>query len=396
MPRQVVPTAKQIAAFKEPGRHAVGGGAYLVITKTVTREWWARGADPHGRRRWVVIGNADTITPAEARATATTAIAKAAAQEAAPTGALAFLEAAAAYMADRQAVWKHKAHRAQWQHSIDLVPTLHRLRADKIGARDVAAALMPLQDRPETLQRTRGRIEQIIDAELIGAGILDRPNPAALRTQRHLVPALAPDQRRKARKAIEHHAAMALDAARDLWHRIPNTVPGRALRLLLLTATRTSEIRLAQWKHWDPKTRVLTIPPENAKNGVAHAIPVPTAALAFFQNPRQPSDFVFTHARSGKHLSQDAMRMVLRRAGVATGEGAVHGFRSTFRDWCRATGKDEVLAELALAHTVGDSSQRAYARGTALERRRDLMEQWAEALTAPPAADNVTQLRGAK
>lgn len=393
MPKQAILSAKAVTAIRTPGRHAIGGGTYLNISEDGHRQYWARGMDAHGKRRWRVLGDADTLTLTEARVTARTAIAKALEAELAPTHARTFLEAATAFMADRESTWKHPAHRRQWELSIEYVPGLHRIPVHLIGARDVATALAPLQDRPESLQRTRGRIEQIIDAELVGAGILDKPNPAALRTQRHLVPGLAPNQRRKARKAVEHHAAMPLESARALWHRIPDTVPGRALRLLMLTATRTSEIRKAQWKHWNPTAKVLTIPPENAKNGVAHEIPVPTAALALFENPREPSAFIFTHARSGNHLSQDAMRMTLRRAGVSSDEATVHGFRSTFRDWCRAAGKDETLAELALAHTVGDEVVRAYARGTALDRRRELMEDWAAALTAPPTAGNVTPIR---
>jgi integrase len=397
MPRKVNLTAKAVAKITTPGRHAVGPGCYLSIDPDGGREWWARGTDQHGRRRWARIGDAAHMNLAEALQTAPTAVTQAAEAQAAPKGTRTFLEAANAFFEAHAPTWKNKAHAAQWRLSIfTYAKPLHYMKVDLITARDVAAILLPLQDRPETCVRARNRMEQIIDSELVGAGLITHPNPSTLKIQSHLVPALSKKSRKKARKAVEHHPALPLAEARALWHRIPNTVPGRALRLLMLTCLRTSEVRFAQWKHWNPETRVLTVPRENAKNGEVHTVPVPAAALPLLSNPRAPDAYVFSHARSGRHLSQDAMRMTLRRAGVASSDGAVHGFRSTFRDWCRDTGRDETLAELALGHTPGDDTVKAYARSNALERRRELMEDWSEALTAPDYAGNVTPIRGAR
>jgi integrase len=88
-------------------------------------------------------------------------------------------------------------------------------------------------------------------------------------------------------------------------------------------------------------------------------------------------DYVFPGARSGKPLSNMAMKMVLRRMGV---DGVtVHGFRSAFRDWCgNETYFAREVAEAALAHVIGDKAEQAYRRGDALEKRRELIEAWAQ------------------
>lgn len=396
MPKTPHLTAKAVDKIRYTGRHAIGGGVYLVITENGSRQYWARGDAGDGRRRWRVLGAADTLTIAEARATAARALTEAAEAVRPDRHIRTFLEAANAFTGDRKGTWKSKAHRQGWENSIAHLKPLHRLPVDKISARDVAAALIPLQNRPETLARTRGRVEAIIDAEMVGAGITDHPNPATLRIQRHLVPALAPAQRRKARKAVVHHAALTLEDTRALWARIPNTKPGRALRLTILTACRTSEIRLAQWKHFDPVARTLTIPVENTKTDIDHVVPLTAAALAVMGKTGKPDAFIFTHARDGSCLSQDAMRMTLRRLGVEGDEGTVHGFRSTFRDWTRAEAKDETIAELCLGHQVGDEVTRAYARDTAPQRRRTLLEEWSDAVTLAPTTGNVTPIRGAR
>jgi integrase len=393
MPKVVHLTARAISALREPGRHAVGKGVYLHIADDGTRQFWARGT-VEGKRRWTVLGDAATLTVSEAAAIASGAIAKAATPKQAPAHVRTFKGAYTAFCEARQGSWKHKAHRAQWDRSLELIPTLHAIPVDKINARDVAAALIPLQDRAETLQRTRGRIEQVVDAEMIGAGIMDRANPATLRVQSHLVPGLSKAQRKKARQAIEHHAAMTFAQTRELWPRILDTVAGRALRLAILAGCRTNEIRQLRWRDWNPETRVLTITAENSKIDMRHDIPLPVAALSVIGTPGAPDAHIFTKSLAGKPLSQDTMRMALRRLGVTPEQGTVHGFRSTMRDWARDNGHDENLAELALGHKPGNAVVRAYARSDAFDRRAKFMEAWATAVTTPTGT-NVTPIRKA-
>ena len=89
------------------------------------------------------------------------------------------------------------------------------------------------------------------------------------------------------------------------------------------------------------------------------------------------------------------MTKVLRRLGVT--EASVHGFRSTFRDWCaESTTFPREIAELCLGHQVGNEVERAYQRSDLIEKRRLLMAQWAAFVTTPKSTAKVTTLRRAK
>jgi len=141
-----------------------------------------------------------------------------------------------------------------------------------------------------------------------------------------------------------------------------------ALRLVILTAARSGELLGARWSEFDLEARTWTVPADRMKAKKPHCVPLSGAAL----------DTLTAIPRTGErlfNLSNMAMAMLLRRMGR---DVTVHGFRSSFRDWCgdQTTFPREV-AEAALAHAVGDKAEQAYRRGTALEKRRQLMEQWA-------------------
>lgn len=143
-------------------------------------------------------------------------------------------------------------------------------------------------------------------------------------------------------------------------------VAALALEFLILTAGRSGEILGAQWQEIDLEAHVWTVPPERMKAGREHRVPLSGRACAILHELRQvrTSAFVFPALREGKKLSDMAMEMLLRRMQVQN--VTVHGFRSTFRDWCgEATDYPRELAESALAHTIGNAVERAYRRGDA-------------------------------
>jgi len=151
----------------------------------------------------------------------------------------------------------------------------------------------------------------------------------------------------------------------------------RALELTILTACRTSEVLEAAWEEIDWHQRAWTIPGERMKNGKEHRIPLTLPALEVLRkvhglHPR----LVFPGARQDKPLSNMAMLMVLTRMGRT--DITVHGFRSTFRDWvAEMTQYPEAIAEMCLAHTVGNAVENAYRRSDLFNRRRELMTDWA-------------------
>ena len=142
----------------------------------------------------------------------------------------------------------------------------------------------------------------------------------------------------------------------------------------------------------DRQATAALIPAARMKAGCEHRVPLSSRALAILEELAQArtGEFVFAGQKAGKPLSGMAMEMVLRRMKVES--ATVHGFRSAFRDWCgEATSFPRELAEAALAHVAGDATERAYRRGDALEKRRGLMEAWAN-FCKPKAGSNVLSM----
>lgn len=152
-----------------------------------------------------------------------------------------------------------------------------------------------------------------------------------------------------------------------------------ALRLTILTAARSGEVRGMTWGEVDLASALWVVPGERMKGGREHRVPLSAEALSILHHVRPDApaddDLVFPSRRNTK-LSDMVFLMLLRRGGM--GEFTAHGFRSTFRDWVdEETQFPGDLAEAALAHLVGDETERAYRRGDALEKRRHLMDAWA-------------------
>ena len=158
-----------------------------------------------------------------------------------------------------------------------------------------------------------------------------------------------------------------------------------ALRFAILTATRTNEVIGARWLEIDMANAVWTIPPERMKAGREHRVPLSDAALELLREMlrvAESGDWVFPGGRAGKPLSNMAMAMLLKR--MKRDDLTVHGFRSTFRQWCaEATNAPRELAEAALAHTLRDKVEAAYQRGDMMEKRRRLMADWAAFCVRP-------------
>jgi integrase len=152
----------------------------------------------------------------------------------------------------------------------------------------------------------------------------------------------------------------------------------RALEFLIHTAARTSEVLKADWREIDMDAKLWRIPADRMKMGREHVVPLTEPALVVLRamavcgtDPEAP---VFPNGK-GKHLSNMSMDMLLRRMGCD--DFTVHGFRSSFRDWAGdKTNFPREVAEAALAHIVGNKAEQAYRRGTALAKRRELMEAW--------------------
>jgi integrase len=228
---------------------------------------------------------------------------------------------------------------------------------------------------PEIASRVRGRIERILDAAK-AKGLRSGENPARGRGHLDL---LLP---KRPKVEVKHHAALPFAEIASFMVELGKrpAVAARALEFTILTAARSVEARGMTWSELDTEEKLWTVPGGRMKAGITHQVPLSNAAAAIVsaikpQNAK-PTDLVFAAPRGGA-FSDMAFGQLLKRMGRA--DITAHGFRSSFRDWAgdeTQFGREEV--EMALAHTITSSTERAYRRGRALEKRRELMTAWAD------------------
>ena len=376
-------SARRVQTLSESGRHADGGGLYLVVDTGGKR--WVFLYRFRGRRREMGLGPLNAVPLAAARDMAEAArqsVAagldpidqRKAAVEAKPVPT--FGEVAAAYMADYDKVWRNRVHRAQWRQTLEgHGKSLWKKPVDSVDTDAVLSVLRPLWSKhPETARRLRGRIERILDAARV-AGHRSGDNPA--RWAGHLAVMLP----RPKKLSRGHHAAMPyaeIPAFVAELRKRPGTA-ARALELLILTAARSGEVR--GMTVGEIKGDIWTIPADRMKADREHRVPLQGRALEIL-NAAIPEDaekaaLVFTGPRSGKMFSDMVFTALLKR--MKRDDVTAHGFRSSFRDWAGdETDHPREVAEAALAHQIGSEVEQAYRRGDALAKRRQLMDDWAD------------------
>lgn len=383
-------TVRQISTLKVTGRHADGGGLYLRITDMGSKSWVFM-TTTSGKRTEIGLGPASTVSLAAAR-TLASKMRDALAIGEDPRSAIGkpiddvqhvptFGKFAEEYITSVEHGWRNHTHRQQWRNSLrDHAEKLMTKRLDEIGTDDVLKVLEPIWlTHAETAKRVRGRIERVLDvAKVRGHRPLDSINPATWRGHLAL---LLPSQANVARS---HHAALPWQEAPTFMStlRTREAVSARCLEFVILTAARSGEALGATWGEIDLNQNLWTIPGSRMKAGVEHCVPLSKSAAKML-NSLRPADAKPNHRLfevQGVARSNMAMAMLLRRMKHA--HITVHGFRSTFRDWAGdATNYPRELIEQALAHTIENAAERAYRRGTAIERRRALMQDWDDFLS---------------
>lgn len=400
-------TASDVLKAPE-GMHGDGGGLYLSV-KGDGRSWLFRYQSPVTKaERWMGLGSALYPDLAKARAGLAEVRDKAdqcrrlvregkdpkaerdTSEARSAAAAVTFRQAAEQYVAANAPGWRNPKHRDQWRNTLAsyVYPQIGELAVAAVDTEAVLRVLTPIwHTKPETARRVRGRIEVILDAAA-ARGWRGGENPALWRG--HLA-RLLPARGKAA--PVRHHAAVAWREVGQVMAALQqrsSTAP-IALRFLILTAARSGEVRGATWREIDLEAAVWTIPAERMKAGRPHRVPLSEPALAILREmdalrgvERRQDSLVFPGQKRGKPLSDAALSGVVKQ--VAPG-ATVHGFRSSFRDWCAETGHPRELAEQALAHTVGDKTEAAYFRSDLFQRRRALTADWA-AHCLQPVADS--------
>lgn len=372
-------TAIQAAKLNKPGRHSDGGGLYLSIDESGRRRWvfmYTRA----GKRVELGLGSRRDFSLADARAEAATLRAMLASgadpkvERARDDKVQTFGACADAYVEAMQPSWRNAKHAAQWKMTLTKYAAPIRERpVNDITTQDVLDVLQPLWTRtPETAERLRGRIENVLDAAK-AKGLRTGENPA--RWRGHLNQLLP--KRQRLRRG--HHAALPYDLMPEFMAnlRMRSAVAARALEFLILTGARSGEVLGATWDEIDLQKEIWTVPADRMKAGREHRVPLSGRAMEIIAERLEAGavGHVFPGATSASALSSMAMAMLLRRM---KSDITVHGFRSTFRDWAsETTGFSHEVCEMALAHTIANKAEAAYRRGDLFEKRRKLMQAWA-------------------
>jgi integrase len=378
-------TAADVRKMRTPGRYGDGGGLWLVVVAPERRHFALRYTW-QGKTREMTLGSAEHVSLATARQHAADArrlvdagrdplAERRPAAEPVAAAVVTFAAVAEAYIAINEAGWRNPKHRQQWRNTLTayVYPEIGASAVPDIDAMAVMRVLEPIwTTKNETAVRIRGRIEKVSDFARV-KGWREGPNPAAWRGNLQFgLPARAKAQ------AVGHHAALD-------WRDTPSfmvALRGRegvgalALEFAILTAARSGEVRGATGDRYRPRpVDDPGSPHEGAKGTPGPAVPCRPNGAA--NGPRVRD--------RGTHISGTATRSALVRhesdggaARMGRGELTAHGFRSSFRDWAAETGHPNDIAEAALAHTLSSKTVVAYQRGDLLERRKTLMDTWAE------------------
>ena len=392
---------------RKPGMLADGNGLYLQVTRANARSWIFRYYR-NGKSREMGLGSLNAVSLADARlkaaacrgllADGTDPIA---ARDAERTQraledarAITFDQCAEAFITAHGAAWKNQKHVAQWKATLRtyVSPVFGSLPVQVVDVALIMKVLEPIwTTKPETAARIRGRIESVLNWAK-ARGYRTGENPALWKGHlSNLLPAHS-----KIAK-VKHHAALPYDQTSQFIDalRRQDGIASLALEFAILTAARTGEIIGARWAEIDLEAKVWTVPASRMKNGREHRVPLSVEALAVLTkvSEGEPEEFVFA-GRKKRPLSNMAFLMLLRRMGHDKLTG--HGFRSTFRDWAaERTNFQAEIAEAALGHVVGNKVEAAYRRGDFFEKRRRLMEAWAQFATTAPSDAVVVSLREA-
>ena len=379
-------SATKVHKLKKPGRHSDGETLILLVSPSGAKSWVQR-IRINGQRHDLGLGGYPVVSLAQARRKAqdNRALAKsggdplAEKREEAMVAAMPTFEALARlHISENSHAWRNAKHRAQWLSTLETYafPIIGAVKINEIMRRQVVDVLSPIwHTKAETARRVRQRIRAVMD-RAVALEYIDY-NPAGDAINGALT---------KMPRVRAHHRALpyrelpaALEAVRGS---TASPSVKLAFELLALTGCISGELRGMTWDEVDLETATWTVPGERMKAGKLHRVPLSLRALAILREAHslnQGEGVVFPAPRSGGILSDMAFTQMLRRLDL---DFVPHGLRSSFRDWAaEQTDAPHAVMETALAHTIGNATEAAYARSDLFDRRRDLMEAWSEFLS---------------
>lgn len=391
-------SAALVRTVQEPGKYHDGGGLglYLRVEKNGAR-FWVQRIVIQGKRRELGLGSPPLVSLANAREAAleNRRLARAGGDplksKREARSIMTFEEASRVVYEMHKPTWRNAKHAAQFISTLEAYafPRLGSRKVSDVTTADVLAVLTPIWvAKPETARRVRQRIGTVMKWAV--AQGWRQENPAE-----NIAQALPKADMTKAhRKALPYQEVANCIAA------VQASGAGRATKLalefLVLTAARSGEVREARWCEFDfhgaaGATRATgatwEIPASRMKMKKAHRVPLSARALEILREAEKlaaDSGLVFPGTRKGKALSDMTLSKLVKEIGF---DADVHGFRTSFRTWAQEqTNFPREVAEAALAHSVKDKAERAYARSDVFDKRRKMMESWAGYLTVTRGA----------
>ena len=378
-------SATRAGSLKEPGRYADGGGLHLYISKA-GRKSWVQRITIGGRRRDIGLGGFPSVSLARAREKAAAnrvavADGRDPVAEKHAVGMPTFREAAQTVHKVNRARWRNGKHIESWMQTLErhAMPKLANTLLDRIERGDVLQVLDPIwTSHPETARRVRQRMRTIFRWGMAHGFLETNPAGEAIDGALPRMP-----------KTKAHHRALPYQEVSSALGTIEASHASVAaklcLRFLVLTAARSGEARQATWDEIDLASQEWRIPSGRMKAGMEHRVPLSEQAVHLLGEAsalRDETGLVFPSPLKARAAMSDmTLTKVLRSTGLA-GRATVHGFRSSFKNWTlEQTDTPWAVSEAALAHMLGNSTEQAYARSDLFERRRALMQQWADYLS---------------
>ncbi|RSV39457.1 DUF4102 domain-containing protein [Sphingomonas sp. ABOLE] len=372
-------TAAAIRHLKEPGFYGDGHGLYLKVDASGAKRWVQRIVI-NGKRRDLGLGSATLVTLSEARERALEQrkLARAGGDpleaKRRSSAVLTFADASAKVHELSQPTWRNVKHGQQWLNTLTTYafPYFGDRRIDTINSADVLAALSPIwNSHPETARRVKQRIGSVFKWAIAQGWRTD--NPAET-----IGKALPKHDRSK----VEHRKALPYDRVGAALAKVRASDAGTATKLafefMVLTATRSGEVRGACWDEIDLERGEWTIPAGRMKAKKPHRVPLSKRCIEILNAAKllrqADSNLVFPGTVKGKSLSDMTLSKLMKDLGIAA---VPHGFRSSFRDWAgEQTAHPREVIEFALAHVIKDKAEAAYARSDLFDKRRALMQDW--------------------
>jgi integrase len=375
-------TAATVRNLHQAGFYADGQGLYLKVDPSGAKRWVQRLVI-QGRRRDLGLGSASVVSLADAREAALQNR-KLARSGGDPFASRKLVEVMTFETATQRVhdlhlpTWRNPKHGQQWINTLTeyVFPHFGKKRLDIVTSADVLAALSPIwNSHPETARRVRQRIGTVMKWAIAQGWRSDNPAEAISRA----LP-------RHDRSKVKHQKALPYSDVADAIKQVANSnarlSSKLALEFIVLTATRSGEVRGALWSEFDVNKAEWTIPGERMKAKRPHRVPLSPRCLEILKQAEvsksDTSEFVFPGNVDKKPLSDTTLSKLLKELKV---DAVPHGFRSSFRDWAgEQTNFPREVCEFALGHVIRDKSEAAYARSDLFEKRRKLMDAWAQYL----------------